>query len=259
MIELTSLAFLFAFGCLLGWEMEALFRRIYSGEWINPGFLTGPALPLYGFSLCLLHVMSGLDKIIVFGVEFLDKAVLILLMTFAVTLLEYIAGLIFIKGLKTKLWDYTNEKFNLQGIICLKYSLLWMALCALYYFFVNPVIEIFLLWFEQNIGLLFFLGMFYGIFFVDLGYSFRLVSKIKQFAEENHILVHYEKLKTAIRKTAREQKEKYRYLFAFSSRTPLYEHLKKYLSLIQAFTLEKDEEKSETEKESQKDEEETGV
>ena len=41
------------------------------------------------------------------------------------TLIEYFAGLIFIKGMHVKLWDNSDEKFNIQGIICPKFTFFW--------------------------------------------------------------------------------------------------------------------------------------
>ena len=58
MNEFLKLAFLFFMGCLLGWCLEVLYRRFTPANkerrWINPGFLVGPYLPLYGFGLCTL-------------------------------------------------------------------------------------------------------------------------------------------------------------------------------------------------------------
>lgn len=68
-----------------------------------------------------------------------SKLLLFLVMAIVMTLLEYIAGLIFIKGMKVKLWDYTNEKFNLQGIICLRFSVYWAILGAVYYFLIHRI------------------------------------------------------------------------------------------------------------------------
>ena len=53
---------------------------------------------------------------------YLRKTVLFLLMALSVTLIEYFAGLIFIKGMHVKLWDYSDEKWNIQGIICPKFT-----------------------------------------------------------------------------------------------------------------------------------------
>ena len=51
--------YLFFFGAVGGWVLELLFRRFFSGanperKWLNPGFLFGPCLPLYGFGTVLL-------------------------------------------------------------------------------------------------------------------------------------------------------------------------------------------------------------
>ena len=58
--------YLFFFGGVGGWVLELLFRRFFSGanperKWLNPGFLFGPCLPLYGFGTVLLFILSELD------------------------------------------------------------------------------------------------------------------------------------------------------------------------------------------------------
>ena len=58
-----TLAFLFFIGSVLGWVLELFFRKFFSGsnpehKWINPGFCTGPYLPIYGFGLCALYLLA---------------------------------------------------------------------------------------------------------------------------------------------------------------------------------------------------------
>ena len=58
--------YLFFFGGVGGWVLELFFRRFFSGanperKWLNPGFLFGPCLPLYGFGTVLLFILSELD------------------------------------------------------------------------------------------------------------------------------------------------------------------------------------------------------
>ena len=64
MSNLLVLAFLFAIGSLLGWCLEVVYRRFSpnnkSRRWINPGFLIGPYLPLYGFGLTALYLLACL-------------------------------------------------------------------------------------------------------------------------------------------------------------------------------------------------------
>ena len=59
------LCFLFFFCAVLGWVIELFFRRFISKAnpdrlWLNPGFLTGPYLPLYGCGVVVLYALSNL-------------------------------------------------------------------------------------------------------------------------------------------------------------------------------------------------------
>ena len=109
-----TIAFLFFIGSMAGWVIDVVFRRFFSSanperKWINPGFLSGPYLPLYGFSLCVLFLLSLLEQYIPIENTALRKAALFAVMAAAVTLVEYIAGLISIKLLHVKLWDYSKQ------------------------------------------------------------------------------------------------------------------------------------------------------
>ena len=128
---------LFVIGSLFGWVLELLFRRFVSQKkWMNPGFLTGPYLPIYGFGVVVLYIVSNIP----FGIESQtwDIVVRIVIIGFGMTFIEFIAGLIFIKGLKIRLWDYSNRKGNIMGIVCPIFSLAWLAVGSLYYFLLNP-------------------------------------------------------------------------------------------------------------------------
>lgn len=100
-------------------------------------------------------------------------------MAIAMTVIELIAGEIFIVKMHVKLWDYTGNKFNYKGIICPLYSLIWAALGAVYYFFIHPYILDALNWLANNLAFSFFIGFFYGVFAIDLFYSLKIAEKIK--------------------------------------------------------------------------------
>ena len=233
MKEFLKLFFLFYIGCTIGWVLEVFYRRFSKNnktkKWINPGFLVGPYLPLYGFGLCILYLLAKLEKYNFIQNMVLNKIVLFLSMAICMTLIEYIAGVIFIQGMKVKLWDYSKEKFNYKGIICLRFSIYWAILGAIYYFLINPRILNALEWFSTHIEFSFILGTFFGLFIVDIVYSFNLVAKIRKFAKENDILIKYEELKYSIRNEIEEAKERYRFMFAFESPKNLKEHLKNYV------------------------------
>lgn len=213
------LTFLFFIGSLIGWSLEVFWRRFFSKnnpdrKWINPGFLTGPYLPLYGLSLCVLFTLSFINVSFVKEI-FIQKALLFVLMAMCITFMEYVAGIIFIKGMKIKLWDYSNCWGNIKGIICPQYSFYWIILSAVYYFFIHPQVLEWLYWFTNHLAFCLVIGFFYGVFTMDVCYTFKLSAKIREFAEERQIEVRYENLKALIQKKNEELKEKRHFLFSF--------------------------------------------
>lgn len=220
-------AFLFFVGSVAGWCIEVVFRRIFTAKkWINPGFLTGPYLPLYGFGVATLFGISLIP--VNTGYYWLDSVIIILIMGVTMTLIEYIAGLIFIKGMKIKLWDYTNRRGNIQGIICPLFSFLWLLVCAFYYFVIDPFVIEAVIWFVSNITFAFFVGIFFGVFFVDLGHSINLSAKITAFAKKHDIVVSFEKLKESIKDRIDKLGEKKHFIFPFKSNRTLSQEMDNY-------------------------------
>ncbi len=226
-------AFLFFIGSCLGWCMELFFRRFISVNnpervWINPGFLTGPYLPLYGFGLWGMYEVSRLIELMMTDMIYLNILIIFAVMAVIMTVIEYIAGLIFVRGMNVKLWDYSSERFNVKGVICLKFTLIWGALGTVYFFTLNNRVENWVEWLSHHLTFSFFIGMFFGVFAVDLGYTLQISVKIRRFAAENDIVVKYEELKHFLRTQRLEMKEKSRFLLAFKTDRPLHEHLERY-------------------------------
>ena len=223
-----TIAFLFFIGSMAGWVIEVVFRRFFSSanperKWINPGFLSGPYLPLYGFSLCVLFLLSLLEQYIPIENTALRKAALFAVMAAAVTLVEYIAGLISIK-----LWDYSKQWGNIQGIICPKFTLGWAILSAVYYFLIHPRIENALVWLSNDLAFSFIIGFFYGVFVIDLVNATALLVKIKRFADEKQIVVKYEQLREHIRVNREKRLEKAKFLMSMGPQSAMAEQLKQY-------------------------------
>ena len=230
---MLTFCFLFFLGSCIGWVIELLFRRFISTankerKWINPGFLVGPYLPLYGFGLCTMYALAGFDRFVDKDDCLTGKIILFIIMALCMTGIEYIAGIIFIKGMKVKLWDYSEEWGNIQGIICPRFSLIWAGLGAVYYFLIHPYVVLAVAWLNGNIWFSFIIGLFFGVFLIDTVYSCNILSKIRKFALESQIIVKYEKLKSHIRMNAEESKKKGKFFLSFSSDKPLSEHLKGY-------------------------------
>lgn len=225
------LAFLFFMGSVIGWVLELVFRRFFSSanpqrKWINPGFCTGPYVPLYGFGLCVLYLIASLERLHWITHPLWNQVVLFVTMAVGMTVIEYIAGILCLKVLKVRLWDYREEWGNVQGIICPKFSLAWALLGAVYYWLIHPYILDALTWLSCNLAFSFFIGLFFGVFLIDAVHSAQLVSKLRQYAEENQVIVRYEALKSHIRRLHDESRQKYHFFRPFRWNQPLSETLR---------------------------------
>lgn len=236
---LLTILFMFIVGCMLGYGLEVLFRRFVSAKkWVNPGFMRGPWLPLYGFGLVLMFFLCWISLAFLpssfvfynptgelFGLNYYSgptyyDLIPITIMGISMVLLEFIAGLIFVKGFRVRLWDYTNMKGNIMGIICPVFSIIWFAVAIIFYYALNPFVYLF---FEDSFtymfgsttynsvahfGFIFFLGLLYGIFVVDLVKSIGLFSRISKLAKNSNIVARYEKLQEEQKKQRKMYKEK---------------------------------------------------
>jgi len=234
-----ALAFLFFIGSVSGWLLELVFRRFFSSanperKWINPGFCTGPYVPLYGFGLCIMFLIASLEKYSLIPDSGLNKLFMFSFAAVSMTLIEYVAGIFCLKVTNVRLWDYSDEWGNIQGIICPKFSIIWALLCAVYYFLIHPHIMDALIWLSQNLAFSFVIGLFFGIFIIDVINSAQIVVKLKKFAEDNAVIVRYESIKTHIRTAQDKAAQRHHFFQPFRSDRPLNEHLKGMLTTFEA-------------------------
>ena len=202
---LVIISTLFVIGSLLGWVIELFFRRFVSQKkWMNPGFLVGPYLPIYGFGVIVLYGVSNIPLGIT--IQAWDIVARIGIIGVGMTLIEFIAGLIFIKGLKIKLWDYSDRKGNIMGIICPSFSLIWLVVGSLYYFLLNPILVEGISWISENLIYTYFAGAVIGAILVDFAYSVHLASKLKEFKEYGDL--RFEELKKEFKRTIKEIRNK---------------------------------------------------
>lgn len=230
-----TLAYLFFIGSVLGWVLELLYRNLTqrNRKWVNPGFCTGPYLPIYGFGLCVLYLLASLEQYSPTDIPFWNKAVLFFAMAVGMTLIEYVAGVFCLKYLKVRLWDYSDLWGNFQGIICPLFSFFWAILGAVYYFLIHPYILDALAWLSRNLAFSFFIGMFFGVFVIDVVNSCQLIVKMKKFAEEYAIVLRYEGIKDHIRNAQLKASAKIHFFSPFRSDHPLTEHLKEIAESIE--------------------------
>ncbi len=115
--------FFFYFYCFFGWCFESSYVSLKKRQPVNRGFIRGPFLPLYG---------SGAVMMLLVSMPFQHN----LLLTYiagciGATALEYVTGVVMEALFKVRYWDYSNQKFNFQGQICLSSTLAWGGLTIL--------------------------------------------------------------------------------------------------------------------------------
>lgn len=233
------LAYLFFLGSLFGWVLELLFRKFFSSSnpehrWINPGFCVGPYLPLYGSGLCALYCIATVAGRAGFGGSVWGHVLVIGIITVSMTALEYLSGVLMLKVVKVRLWDYTDCWGNIQGLICPLFTFFWGVLGAVYLYLIHPYILDALQWLSENLAFSFVIGYFFGVFTIDVAYSIHLVTRIRKFAAENGVVFRYEALKAHIRQKQERAQEKIHFLLPFRSDHPLYDHLHTAAETIRA-------------------------
>ena len=183
---ILSLAYLFFVGSCLGWLLELWFRNIvkHPDKLVNPGFCTGPYLPIYGFGLCVLYLLASLEKFSLISDPLWNKVVLFIAMAIGMTLVEYVAGVFCLKFLKVRLWDYSDLWGNIQGIICPLFTFFWGVLSLGYYFLLYPRLRKLVEWFVAHPLASFMVGVCFGIFLIDLCFSVHLGAVVQKKAAQ---------------------------------------------------------------------------
>lgn len=123
----------FALFSLAGWIIEVAFSAIKHGRFINRGFNSGPVCPIYGVCVALLrlilHPIAHTWVILYLASVLLASAI------------ELATGFLMDKLFGAKWWDYSANKFNLGGYICLSFSLIWGAFCTLIVKILFPIVD----------------------------------------------------------------------------------------------------------------------
>lgn len=91
----------------IGWCIEVCESFIRERRFVDRGFLIGPYCPIYGVSLLFIVILlQGYIKK-PFGLFIISMVVC--------GLIEYLASYILEKLFKTRWWDYTHKRFNING------------------------------------------------------------------------------------------------------------------------------------------------
>ncbi|MHB8091841.1 MAG: putative ABC transporter permease [Syntrophales bacterium] len=159
-IQIIEMVFVFALFSVAGWLLESVYRSLTMRRLINPGFLTGPYLPIYGLGAVLISLvrpqisdysfvfiilgflsyLPGEEQVVLLkplllAIHIAAKAIIYIATT---TLLELFAGWSLDRFFNIRLWNYSDGPWSIRGYVCLKFSLYWVALAFLLEYFLLP-------------------------------------------------------------------------------------------------------------------------
>ena len=168
-MNLYKLFLLFLIYAILGWIIEVANSLIVHKKFVNRGFLIGPYCPIYGWGsiFMILFIKNTGDIIGTF-----------LKIVFICAVLEYTTSYIIEKLFKTRWWDYSKNKYNINGRICLETMFLFgIGGCILLYL-VNPfIISIYQM--IPNLLMTIITFTLFIIFVSDMIVSFNIINGLK--------------------------------------------------------------------------------
>lgn len=169
--NLYEVLWIFVIYAFLGWCTEVAYAGLDKGEFVNRGFLNGPYCPIYGMGvLIVIAVLTPLKE---------NLLVLFIGSFFLTSILEYLTGLILEKVFGNKWWDYSDIPFNIQGYVCLKFSILWGLGCMFIMDTVHPAIYKMIQWIPKKIGT-FFLVIVMAAFAIDVCVTVNTILKFNK-------------------------------------------------------------------------------
>ncbi len=105
----------------IGWIYETCYCTIHEKTWENRGFLYGPCIPLYGVGATMAQIIF-LDL----PFESLREApypVIFIVCAAGSFILEYTTSYVLEKKFHARWWDYSDFAFNINGRVCLLFTM----------------------------------------------------------------------------------------------------------------------------------------
>lgn len=135
------------------------------------GFLNGPWCPVYGFGVVI--VLAFLEPL---------KSNLLLLFLGSVVLtsaLEWATGFVLEKIFHQRWWDYSDQPFNLNGYICLRFSIAWGLACLFVVKPLHPSVLLVIRLVPRGLGWT-LLALLAAVMAVDLAATVRTIAKLNR-------------------------------------------------------------------------------
>lgn len=166
-IKYILLFFIYAF---VGWCIEVVAKIIDDRKFVNRGFLIGPILPIYGVGVLLILLVTKQT----------DNFIIVFLKAIAVcSVLEYFTSWIMEVFFKTRWWDYSQRRFNLNGRICINTMIPFGILGLFVVYLLNPFLN-FVIDHSPYVLNVIITGIFVFFILLDFIITLKVLFKIKK-------------------------------------------------------------------------------
>ena len=136
-IDFHKMLWYFTIFSIIGLIIETLFCYITTSVIESrKGLILGPFCPVYGVGAVLLIVLLS---------DYKDNCVKLFIIGAIVgNIIEYLLSYTLEAFYGTRFWDYSFIDLNLNGRVCIKYSLFWGMLAVILVKYIKPRVDIFI-------------------------------------------------------------------------------------------------------------------
>ena len=177
---ISQIFILFIIYSFLGWLVEVINCSIVEKKLVNRGFLISPICPIYGCGALLITLVLDNYKD--------DWFVVFCMAVILCGLLEYFTSWLMEKIFHARWWDYSKNKFNINGRICLETMVPFGILGLVIIYILNPFFYNILNLIPSNIAHIISIILLI-ILIIDMIVSFKVISKVtttvKKVTQEN--------------------------------------------------------------------------
>lgn len=166
--------------CFLGWCWESAYVSIKEKKWVDRGFMRGPYIPIYGTGAMIILVSTLPIQNYPVGVYFFGL--------FSATLLELVTGMAMEAIFKVRYWDYSGNKLNYKGYICLSSSVAWGFMSLLMVYIIHLPISDFVLLIPSMLRTVLAV-LVTCVFCSDFVYSFKTAYDLRTMIMNNQYLM----------------------------------------------------------------------
>ena len=116
----------------LGWFMESIGGIFVVKKYVNRGFLIGPYCPVYGTGVVLITLLLNNST---------DNCISLFINVMVICgVLEYLTGYLMEKIFKARWWDNSDNRFNINGRVCLETLVPFSIMGTLFLYVINPIL-----------------------------------------------------------------------------------------------------------------------